>query len=158
MILKHVQRKFDSVEEQIESMTNSFNEVLVKGDILYILGDTTITKDGHLITERFLRNLNATEFHLIVGNHDSKKVQQLNIWKTVSQIKEVKDDGNRLTLCHYPIMQWFHKEKGKKHLHGHSHGAFEYDRNAVDVGVDCWDFKPIVFADILQRIEERKLK
>jgi len=156
MILKHTHRPFASIEEQLEILIKNFNEVLERGDILYVLGDTSITKHGHEITEAFLRKVNATEFHLIVGNHDSKKTQRLDIWTTVSDIKEVKDNGQRLILCHYPLAQWNKSANGSVQIHGHSHGNYNHPGNSCDVGIDCWNFRPIMLNDILHRIEVKQ--
>lgn len=156
MIIKHTHRPFDSVEEQFEVLVNNFNKVLHKGDILYVVGDVGLHKFSHLVIERFLRRINATEFHLIVGNHDSKKVQRLDIWTTVSDIKEVRDNGKRVILCHYPLAQWNGSARGSIHLFGHSHGTYSHYGNSCDIGIDCWSFRPIVLDDILHRIGVKK--
>lgn len=153
MILKHAFRPFKNIAEQQAMLIRNFNQVLEKGDILYVLGDTGISKNSHVVIYDFLKELNATEFHLIVGNHDSKKVQRLDIWTTVTDIKEVKDDGQRFVLCHYPLAQWNGAAHGSIHLHGHSHGNFVHRRRAVDVGVDCWNFRPVMQADILHKLK-----
>ena len=48
------------------------------------------------------------------------------------------------------IIAW--AEGAEIHLHGHSHGHANYDNDAVDVGVDCWDYKPISLEQIRERI------
>lgn len=152
MLLKHIHRPFENVEEQIEVLTKNFNSILRKGDILYVLGDNSITKNGHKITRNFLLGLNATEFHFIEGNHDTKKTSRLDIWTTVSQIKGVKDNGTHVVLCHYPMMQWNRSHHGSVHLFGHSHGGTKHPGNAVDVGIDCWNYMPVLLTDVLYRL------
>lgn len=36
-----------------------------------------------------------------------------------------------------------HARKGALHLFGHVHGHWTGTRNAVNVGVDVWDFRPV---------------
>ena len=44
----------------------------------------------------------------------------------------------------------FSSHVGAWHLYGHSHGLLPDDPNALslDVGVDCWGFRPVSFAQI----------
>ncbi len=48
-----------------------------------------------------------------------------------------------MTLCHYPMITWNHARKGALHLFGHVHGNWRGSTNAVNVGVDVWDYYPV---------------
>jgi hypothetical protein len=50
--------------------------------------------------------------------------------------------GRRLT--HY----------GALHLYGHSHGSLPGCGRSLDVGVDCWDWRPATVPEILERMAE----
>jgi calcineurin-like phosphoesterase family protein len=46
-------------------------------------------------------------------------------------------------LCHYPFRTWNRMGKKSINLHGHSHGKLKPLTRQYDVGVDCWDFRPV---------------
>jgi len=153
MCLKYSSRPFKTIEEQFNKLVENFNSILIPGDVLYVLGDTSITTKGDIITLEFLKKLKATEFHLISGNHDTNKIKRLKIWTSVSDIKEVKDGKCGMVLCHYPMAIWNRKHYGSIHLHGHSHGRYISDRDAMlDVGVDPNNFFPLLVEDIHKKL------
>jgi calcineurin-like phosphoesterase family protein len=59
-----------------------------------------------------------------------------------------------IVLCHYPLAEWERKHYGAWHLHGHSHGTYQYPdgTKALDVGVDCHDFYPISLDEVVRRL------
>ncbi len=68
----------------------------------------------------------------------------------------------RVFLSHYGHVVWHHSHRGVYHLYGHSHGNLEAWRDehmpsalALDVGVDCWDCKPVSFAEIDRVLSEK---
>ncbi|MEK6703367.1 MAG: metallophosphoesterase [Planctomycetota bacterium] len=61
----------------------------------------------------------------------------------------------RVFLSHYCHVVWHHSHRGVYHLYGHSHGNLEAWREehmpsalAMDVGVDCWECRPLSFTEI----------
>ena len=65
---------------------------------------------------------------------------------------ELEVEGTWLILCHYPLRTWNRIGRGALNLHGHSHGRLAPLPRQVDVGVDCWDFRPITLAAIRGRL------
>jgi hypothetical protein len=51
-------------------------------------------------------------------------------------------------LCHYALRTWNGSHRGALRLYGHSHGGLAGDSQSVDVGVDCWDFRPVTLDEI----------
>ena len=51
-------------------------------------------------------------------------------------------------LCHYAFRTWNGMAKGALNLHGHSHGRLKPLPRQTDVGVDCWDFRPIALEQV----------
>ena len=67
-------------------------------------------------------------------------------------LHEVKDGGQKIVLCHYPMHEWNGGfGKGTLHLHGHTHGNIgkSFKERAWDVGVDVWNFEPVTLEEIL---------
>jgi calcineurin-like phosphoesterase family protein len=64
-------------------------------------------------------------------------------------------DGAQLVLCHYPLRSWNRMGRGALNLHGHSHGRLGPLPRQIDVGVDCWDFRPITLAEIRAHLRTR---
>jgi calcineurin-like phosphoesterase family protein len=65
---------------------------------------------------------------------------------------EVKVDGIRIVMLHYSMRVWPASHYGALHFYGHSHGNLLGDRQSLDVGVDCWDFRPVRLEEIQQRL------
>lgn len=64
---------------------------------------------------------------------------------------EMKDGDQRFVLCHYPMITWHHARRGAVQLFGHIHNNWLGSQNAVNIGVDVWDFAPTQAGDILRR-------
>ena len=61
---------------------------------------------------------------------------------------EMTLDSVPLVLCHYPFRTWNRMGRGVVNLHGHSHGKLARMTRQIDVGVDVWEFRPILLDDI----------
>ena len=154
-ILHYCKRPFKNVQEMDETIIKNFTGLLKKGDILYILGDLTFKR---AYAENFLRIIKSigVEIHFIIGNHD-KDGGTLNIiksyCKSVSEIKEIKIEGQKIVLCHYPMRSWNGSFHGSWHLYGHVHGRLNLVLKAYDVGVDCNNFMPVSFEWLKKRMK-----
>lgn len=80
--------------------------------------------------------------HLVRGNHDDAAVLGLG-WASVHDLAEIKADGQRFVLCHYPMLSWPGQHRGAIHLFGHVHLHWAGAGAAVNVGVDHWNFRPV---------------
>jgi calcineurin-like phosphoesterase family protein len=121
------------------------------------------------ITERVTDQINGHK-HLVWGNHDSKLVdfyKASGLFETVTKYAEVIYSKKRLVLFHAPIAEWENGHHGAIHLHGHTHGNFDYERaglsnkRILDVG---WDnskeafgfYGPISFEQVESYMEGRE--
>jgi len=147
-------RPFVNVAQMNESMIQRWNEVVRPGDTVHHLGDFAWRAGEVQVLDIFSR-LNGQK-HLVTGNHDHCSPQMHCDWETVSQITEVKVDGERVVLCHYPMLEWRGLHRGAVHLFGHVHGNNPGIGRSCDVGVDEWGFRPVALPEILERIEARK--
>lgn len=145
-IVQH-RSKFQDLDEMHETLIQNWNSIVQKEDTIYHLGDVFF-KDSSI-----LEQLQGTKY-LVLGNHDHKNIKDLERFFIICD-QIVLDSVNSLVLCHYPLYSWPHQRYGWIHLHGHSHGKAFYDDHAIDVGVDCWDYKPITLEQIKENLYER---
>ena len=91
--------------------------------------------------------------HLILGNHDyADRVNKATLWQGIRELKELKVGETKIVLCHYALRTWNGSHRGALQLHGHSHGGLAGDSQSLDVGVDCWDFRPVTLDEIKERL------
>ena len=122
-------------------MLARWNEVVRPDDEVWHLGDFALRmRMGDVAA--LLRALNGRK-HLITGNNDTAEVAALDEWSSVQAYAEFVVETRRLVLCHYAFRTWNGMAKGALNLHGHSHGRLKRFPRQTDVGVDCWDFRPI---------------
>lgn len=149
-IIELARRPFSSVEEMDETLIARWNERVAKGDQVFIIGDFAF--DDNL---PYLGQLNGQK-RLILGNHDHssriKGAARSGAWQTVDTLLHVKVEATDLVLCHYGLRVWNRSHHGAIHLYGHSHGNLPGDSQSCDVGVDCWDFRPISLDEIKARL------
>jgi len=104
-----------------QMMIQQWQNQVQQNDIVYMLGDCFWSNaDG---AQKIMSRLPGQK-HLIYGNHD--KVIKSNsvlrgMFASVQDYKEIKFEGNRCVLFHFPIQEWHKIEKGAVHFHGHIH-------------------------------------
>lgn len=158
-ILKHSRRPFSNTYEMEEVIVSNWNDLVQQNDKVYHLGD--FCWKGWRQATAIAQKLNG-DIYLLPGNHDKRgNLPRENI-TILPQYYELKiQEGKTSTLfvlCHYPIQSWNKKHYGSYHLHGHSHGNTSPQKGMekrVDVGVDCWDFKPVLIEQIKALAEQR---
>jgi calcineurin-like phosphoesterase family protein len=92
------------------------------------------------------------------GNHDPARKRLKKIFSDAHEILSFKGwagGQERIVCCHYPMRTWQGIFDGAMHLYGHTHGAFESIGRSIDVGVDCWEYGPVLLDDVLARIVEQ---
>jgi calcineurin-like phosphoesterase family protein len=57
-------------------------------------------------------------------------------------------------LSHYAHVTWRDIHRGRLHFYGHSHGAIPPTARACDVGVDCWQFRPVTVPEIQELLAD----
>ena len=129
-------------------MIDGWNEVVKDGDLVYHLGDFALPnkRDGDDVTDILLEL--KGQIYLIKGNHDDKNMNLFKGWKhkfaKICNLAYIKlQTGQKVMLCHYPMLSWRASHYGSWHLHGHTHSRSKGRRGCLDVGVDNNDFKPI---------------
>ncbi len=145
-------RPYRSASHMDSCLLENMWTVVKPEDTLYIVGDfafASTAKDDDWLQIIF-GQLPGAEQHLVVGNHDHAPTLALP-WTSVTHLTEVADSGKTSVLCHYPMITWNHARKGALQIFGHVHNTWTGSRNAVNVGVDVWDYMPITLPDIERR-------
>ena len=121
-IIEYENRPFKDVEQMNNYLIEIWNEKVKVDDIVYILGDFSWYNGRK--TNEILEKLNGQKI-LIRGNHDSNflKDNKFNkeLFKEITEYKEIKRNKTKIIMCHYPIIEWNAKDNGSIHLFGHLH-------------------------------------
>lgn len=156
-ILKYCSRPFASIEEHDETLIANHNEVVKKGDRVYWLGDVAFRKNAKE-TEELMKRFNGQKF-LCLGNHDSqlRKNKSGLGFVTIQDVIETKIEGQRIFMSHYAHRVWPASHHGSWHTYGHSHGNLpENDSLSFDVGVDSWNYYPVSWEQIKEKMKAKK--
>lgn len=123
-IIAYDNRPFRTPEEMDEEMIARWNRVVHDEDLTWILGD--FCTGGAERWNEILSRLSGRKA-LILGNHDDPgTVKQLaDSFEDIAEYREITDSGNRLVLCHYPILAFRDHYFGWIHLYGHVHTGYE---------------------------------
>lgn len=164
-ICKYCNRPFETIEEMNQALVNNWNSVVKEDDTVFVLGDMGFC--GYDKLEPLMSQLNGKKY-LIQGNHDSDKIvfrlYEANIIEDYYKMIEVTIIGDdecpdqRLTLCHFPMIDWPNKERGAWMVHGHQHQLPETPSCSVmhwDVGVDKNELKPVSFEQLKIKITQQ---
>jgi len=142
-------RPWDTAEEMDEFMVEAWNKKVKPTDKVYHLGDVVINRRALKIMSR----LNGDKV-LIRGNHDIFRDDEYREYFRELRAYHVM---NGMILSHIPI----HEESLGRfgtNIHGHTHANRVMKDGAVDVRYHCvcveqTDFAPILFEDVIRRIE-----
>lgn len=150
-------RPFASIEEHDEALIANWNAAVRPCDVVWHLGDVFFRCPEERARQIFAR-LNGRRF-LVRGNHD--RIGARMPWDgpvvDVAQVA-VADPLTGATvglfLFHYACRVWPRMHRGDLHLYGHSHGSLPGTATSTDVGVDCFNFRPVDLAEIQVRLAE----
>ena len=148
-------RPWTDPDEMDEFMVKAWNETVGPNDKVYHLGDVVINRKALKIMSR----LNGDKV-LIRGNHDIFRDDEYRMYFRELRAYHVM---NGMILSHIPI----HEESLGRfgtNIHGHLHSRrvmrrdffsdqLELDVRYHNVSVEQTDFRPILFEDVIKRIE-----
>ncbi len=155
-------RPWDDVHRMNDGLVANINSCVLPADVLYVLGDFScgITRDEALALRR---RIACREVHLVPGNHDKDWTQRevagaFVVEPPIAQLKV--GPGQKVVLCHYPILDWPGMYHGSIHLHGHVHETPAYNEamraagvRRYDVGVDANGWMPVSLEQVLGLFE-----
>ena len=153
-------RPFETVEEMNNALIENWNRVVKDSDDVYIVGDL-IFKNG--AQEKALLPLLKGKKHLIVGNHDEKWLteEMEELFESIAPYMEIEDDGHKVVLCHFPMLQWKGARRGSIHVYGHIHSAkketdflvMKMKKRALNAGVDINGYRPVTLKQMIANNE-----
>ena len=156
-ILKFSNRPFKTIDEHDESLMKAWNHRVGNNDIIYILGDLTMSKDGEY-ANKLLSKLNGRKI-LIKGNHESylndPKFDKSN-YELITDYLTFNYQKTKFVLFHYPILEWDGFFGRSLHLYGHVHNTrLDYfqstlPRRAINVGVDLFNYAPVSIDELIE--------
>lgn len=151
-IIRHCDRPFENVDEMNQTLVDNWNAVVNKHDLVYILGDFAFQGHRHWIHATKGKKI------IIMGNHDKMSYDILRLFKDVHSLLDIRIAGQKITMCHYPMVSWRASIHGSWHLYGHMHGrSMEYDdRLMFDVGVDVWNYSPVPWEVVCMKMQEKE--
>lgn len=170
-IIEYCERPFNDVREMDHAIVSNWNSIVGKNDHIFVLGDFCFGSQQSW--KYFTSALNGKKY-LVIGNHDKSIAghweRMDNIINLLVDDPEIKD-GQRITLCHYPMLSWYQSHRGAWQLFGHVHGqltnksladdGFDITKavtpRQLDVGVDVHNFKPVSYEQVKTIITKQEL-
>lgn len=149
-IMGYCNRPWATVDDMNLALIDHWNYTVGPEDVVFHLGDFALGKQEE--AGEIFDLLNGQK-HLIAGNHDGGKVKALP-WASVSPENMLFCDLGKFYMVHNPAAAKASLAPITV-LHGHLHGQGDlhpFTRHPhiryVDVGVDCWEYKPVPLAKI----------
>jgi calcineurin-like phosphoesterase family protein len=148
-IIEYCKRPFDCVTDMNEWIIKEWNKQIKHNDTVYHLGDFGF---GKLDDIKKIRYRLKGKIHLILGNHCYKnKIKRLSdCFSSISDLKTININRQKIVLCYYSMNVWDSSHYNSWHLYGHSHGTYQNRGKSFDVGVDCHDYKPINYDQVIE--------
>ena len=143
-----------------EAMINDWNDLIAPTDLVYHLGDVAFMPSQKAADT--VNRLNGIKI-LVEGNHDHKALKDpvfRACFAEVHKYLEIKYDGTKVVMFHYPVAEFNQQHRGAVHLHGHLHGVpsgVEHFR-VLDVGVDATGMIAITMEDAISRAMGGEIK
>ena len=138
-----MQRPFRAVAEYIDALVAHHNAAVAPDDLVYVNGDVLYQKAS---PEEFLPHV--ARFHgrkiLLRGNHD-RPFTDAQFAPYFERIV-VEGEGIDVTIAGVPcFITHYHSlaREDRFNLVGHIHGAWKFQLNSLNVGVDVHHFRPV---------------
>lgn len=129
-------RPFFTLKEMCDCLITNWNSRVTKNDEVYILGDMFWHNDE---APRILSQLKGRKY-LVLGNHDRVNTEMAKhfVWCD-RRLEYIKDEGQKVVLCHYPIAHWDGQDHTPQtiHLYGHIHQG--RDSRPFEKYVKLWE-------------------
>ena len=165
-IIKYASRPFTHIDPMHSDMISKHNAIVGPEDTWHCVGDFAFAS----IEEQkvYLSKLNGKKKILYLGNHDrpAKVMREIGFDEVYEKPVDWEYGGYRFRICHYPFAPEDHDGITPRYMErrpspegcdwlicGHVHEKWKIMRNAINVGVDIWDFYPVSIDQLIQTIK-----
>lgn len=168
-IIKLCNRPFADVEEMSNTLVENWNSVVKEDDLVFNLGDFCWSECS-IVWSKLIDKLNGRQI-LIKGNHDHPKTLQklsdkyslIEVWKPGSNFPiknlnklfmireslEVRHNGERFLLNHYPQAHYVGQYHSVRQIFGHTHEkSCAYSPNHYNVCVERNLYRPVSLEEV----------
>lgn len=162
-------RPFSGLKEYKEEIISRWNGKVKNDDTIYVLGD--IVEDTSVDSIETFRRLKGVK-HFIIGNHDLQlldAIKESRIFETIDFMRLIDDEGRKVCICHYPVMDWMEFNRKGIHVYGHVHNKtakngkayaeikqYYLDKPAYNCGVDVTNYEPVTLDEMIRLKELNK--
>jgi calcineurin-like phosphoesterase family protein len=157
-ILRLSNRPFPDIESMDRAICDNWNAKVSPNDVVYIAGDFAYKSETNPVA--ILKSLNGIKI-LIEGNHDKKNLKNplfRQCFDHIGQLVSITDEGKRIEICHYPLIEWNGYFRDSYLVYGHIHNnvenrAFQIMKDeprALNAGVDIIGFAPVTFPELIE--------
>lgn len=146
--------------EHDQRLIDNWNELVRDGDQVYHLGDFSFGSNSY--TKDVLKRLNG-DIHLIFGNHDKmlKGGDFSKFFASRQDYKDIRVDGVKIVMFHYPIYEWDAMHYGAYQLFGHVHRSYKTVRGkSMNVGIDArpnGDMCPFSLEEVREYMKDKPI-
>ena len=158
-IIKYEDRPFTDAREMNEELIRRYNEKVGPSDTTFWLGDCFLMPFP--LASEIMQRLNGTKI-LTPGNHDRSVKAMLSIgFQMVVSEGTMLVRGHKCRFSHYPYRTKGGIDagvsskrpvrssgKGEILIHGHTHGKKRRHDDMIHVGVDAWDYGPVMLEEV----------
>ncbi len=168
-IFEKCSRPFSGLKEYKAEIIKRWNNKVKPDDTVYVLGD--ICEDDNANSISIFKQLNGIK-HFIIGNHDLKlldEIKKSNLFETIGFMSLIEDEGRKVCICHYPVMDWMEFNRNGILVYGHVHNKtyknrkayqeikqYYLDKPAYNCGVDVTNYEPVTLDEMIRLKEENQ--
>lgn len=154
-------RDFDTLEEMNQSIIKGL-ECVAENDALLHCGDVAFGGKDNI--SEYCSKCKGDIF-LTVGNHDHNILNYPYIrdnFESIRDIQYLQFKGQKIVMCHYPLVVFHQSHKGARLAFGHVHGSNPGLGRSIDVGVDTAferfrEYRPYSFSEFVKLTDQRSI-
>lgn len=169
-VIEYSQRPFANADEMDARLIERYNASICPSDIVLWLGDCFFCDVAR--AAEIMSQLNGTKL-LVRGNHDRSASAMARLgFAVVCDQLTLSIAGVKVIAAHYPYagtpspedLQPARKQladqfprpvrhKDQMLIHGHTHSRTRVFQGQIHVGVDAWDYRPAMYAEVAALID-----
>ncbi len=155
-IIKYENRPFESTIEMDNKIIDYWNEVVTNEDLVYILGDFTLSTRKEVI-RNLVNKLNGKKI-LVMGNHDTKKPKDYIECGFINATRKPIMVEPGVILMHEPFNDKTYIASNYIYIFGHVHGKHtlmdDYP-NCMCVSIERINYRPIDLDESIRKIRKK---